>query len=115
MRKWFHCFVFGALAGSINANAEQSAHEHGIAKVMLVSEGNLISFQFESPAMNIVGFEHEPHAKAHYKSLDQAVKKLNQPETLIAFNGGQCGFTNVELENPFKVEDGHSHHDHDAK
>lgn len=124
MRKWFSVIGLSLFSIGIVANAQEEAHEHGLAKVMLVSEADLVSLQFESPAMNLVGFEHEPSSKAQHKALEQALGKLNKPESLISFNGGQCRFISTELNSPFdsshndnkgnkKDEHKHDQHKHD--
>lgn len=112
MRKWLSLLVFGVVGICIDVKAEQKAHEHGVSLLMLVSEGTRINIQMESPAMNIVGFEHEPKTKAQQKTLEQALQKLNKPESLIAFNAGQCSFTSVDLDNPFVAQPEHDHDEH---
>jgi hypothetical protein len=101
------------LAATSIVSAEQSAHVHGLAEFTLAAEGDVIQMRLASPAMNILGFEHEPRNKEQTKILEHALKKLNKPESLISFKGGQCRFTSVELDNPFEAHEDHDKHDHD--
>ena len=124
MHTGFFVIGLGLISVAAGVSAEQSvtheAHVHGLAKLTLVAEADVINMQLESPAMNVVGFEHEPKTKEQQKTLEQALKKLNKPDALIAFNGGQCSFAGVDVDNPFKIDaqpDKHEHdehkHDHD--
>ena len=124
MQSGFFVIGLGLISVAAGVSAEQSvtheAHVHGLAKLTLVAEADVINMQLESPAMNVVGFEHEPKTKEQQKTLEQALKKLNKPDALIAFNGGQCSFAGVDVDNPFKIDaqpDKHEHdehkHDHD--
>jgi len=117
MHSCFFVIGLGLIAVAAGVSAEQSvtheAHVHGLAKLTLIAEADVINMQLESPAMNIVGFEHEPKTKEQQKTLEQALKKLNKPEVLIAFNGGQCSFAGVDVDNPFKIDAQHDKHEHD--
>ena len=41
-----------------HAHGSLGAHEHGVAKLNAVLDGNTLELELDSPAMNIVGFEH---------------------------------------------------------
>lgn len=49
----------GAAAGE---HREHGAHEHGVAQLNLVLEGEKLLIELASPGVNIVGFEHAPGA-----------------------------------------------------
>lgn len=53
-----------ALTVCAAANAEterqHGAHEHGAAKLLIAQEGEHVEIILETPAYNIIGFEHMP-------------------------------------------------------
>ena len=54
----------------------EGAHEHGSASLGVVVEGRTIHFEFEAPADNIIGFEHEPKTAADRASQKAGLDKL---------------------------------------
>lgn len=91
------------------------AHEHGVASLNAALDGNLLELQLESPAMNLVGFEHAAKSDADKAKVAAAKRELEQPITLFALNSGDCKTTEVELESPLFGDADHDHdHDHHA-
>ena len=88
------------------------AHEHGVASLNAALDGNLLELQLESPAMNLVGFEHAAKSDADKAKVAAAKRELEQPITLFALNSGDCKATEVELESPL-FGDADADHDHD--
>ena len=86
------------------------AHEHGVASLNAALDGNLLELQLESPAMNLVGFEHAAKSDADKAKVAAAKRELEQPITLFALNSGDCKATEVELQSPLF---GDADHDHD--
>ena len=64
---------------------EHGAHEHGSAELNLVWEGETVSIEFESPAVNIVGFEHAPRTYAQRETVRNAVASLKNAGDLFVF------------------------------
>nr|WP_064495016.1 DUF2796 domain-containing protein [Pseudomonas chengduensis] len=90
------------------------AHEHGVASLNAALDGNLLELQLESPAMNLVGFEHAAKSDADKAKVAAAKRELEQPISLFALNSGDCKATQVELESPLFGDADHDHdHDHD--
>ena len=90
------------------------AHEHGVANLNAALDGNLLELQFESPAMNLVGFEHAAKSDADKAKVAAAKGELEQPITLFALGSGDCKATEVELKSPLFGDADHDHdHDHD--
>jgi len=90
------------------------AHEHGVANLNAALDGNLLELQFESPAMNLVGFEHAAKSDADKAKVAAAKRELEQPLSLFALTSGDCKATQVELESPLFGDADHDHdHDHD--
>ncbi len=104
-----------------------SAHEHGVGRLNAGLDGQTLELELESPAMNLVGFEHIATSDADKAKVAAVRARLEQP--LALFNlpkAAGCVVENQELESPLfgdkpeadedhdedaKDEDGHEHHD----
>jgi hypothetical protein len=90
------------------------AHEHGVGRLNAALDGKTLELELESPAMNLVGFEHVASSDADKAKVAAARAQLEQP--LALFNlpkAAGCVVENQELESPLfgdKPEDGHEHH-----
>ncbi len=92
------------------------AHEHGAAQLNVVLDGKVLELQLESPAMNLVGFEHAAKTDADKAKVAATRSQLEQPQTLFGLNAGDCQISKQELESPLFTDhaDTHKHkHDHD--
>lgn len=92
------------------------AHEHGAAQLNVVLDGKVLELQLESPAMNLVGFEHAAKSEADKAKIAAAHSQLEQPQALFGLNAGDCTISKQELESPLFADhaDTHKHkHDHD--
>lgn len=97
-------------------HASLGAHEHGVAQLNVALDGNTLEIELESPAMNLVGFEHAPSSDADKTAISQARNELNKPLNLFSLNTGDCSVTSTELESPL-FDDDHAHaageHEHE--
>ena len=102
------------------------AHEHGVGRLNAALDGKTLELELESPAMNLVGFEHVATSEADKAKVAAVRARLEQP--LALFNlpkPAGCVVENQELESPLfggqpeadddhdedaKDEDGHEHH-----
>lgn len=92
------------------------AHEHGAAQLNVVLDGKALELQLESPAMNLVGFEHVAKTDADKAKVAAARSQLEQPQTLFGLSAGDCQISKQELESPLFTDhaDTHKHkHDHE--
>ncbi|NVZ54402.1 MULTISPECIES: DUF2796 domain-containing protein [unclassified Pseudomonas] len=99
------------------------AHEHGVGRLNAVLDGQALELELDSPAMNLVGFEHLATTPADKAKVAAARKQLENP--LALFNlpkGAGCVVSTQELNSPLfgdKPEADHDDddddHDHDAK
>ena len=102
----------------INALAESDehhdhgAHVHGIANIYLVVDEGNVFLELESPAMNLLGFEHEPRNEEQEKIVTSVNEDLMDYKMVVQFNGANCEQTEIEMEMPF-VEQEHDEHHHD--
>jgi hypothetical protein len=102
-----------------------SAHEHGVGRLNAALDGQTLELQLESPAMNLVGFEHAATTDADKAKVATVAALLEKP--LALFNlptAAGCVVAAQELESPLfgdkpQVDDDHDeaaknehHHDH---
>ncbi len=96
-------------------HASLGAHEHGVASLNLVVDGNLVSLELDSPAANLVGFEHTPGTDEDRATVARVKAALEQADTLFSFSpAAGCTLQQVELESPLFAADEHEHHDEHA-
>jgi hypothetical protein len=77
------------------------AHAHGVASLNVALDGQTLEIQLESPAMNLVGFEHEAKSDADKAKVASARKHLEQPQALFALPiEAQCALQDSELDSP---------------
>ena len=102
------------------------AHEHGVGRLNAALDGQTLELELESPAMNLVGFEHVATSDADKAKVAAARARLEQPLALFSLpKAAGCVVENQELESPLfgdkpdadddhdedaKDEDGHEHH-----
>jgi hypothetical protein len=93
------------------------AHEHGVARVDAALDGQTLELELQSPAMNLVGFEHAASTDADKAKVAAARKLLEQPLTLFNLPAaGSCKVTDQKLESPlFGDPAAHEHGADEAK
>lgn len=119
----FALLPFAVMAADNHDHTEHGslgAHEHGVAQLNVALDANTLEVEFESPAMNIVGFEHAATSEADKATVAKARSQLEQPLALLGLAAGNCSLTNTELESPlFSGEHQHDeaehHHDDEAE
>ncbi|UZE23158.1 DUF2796 domain-containing protein [Pseudomonas sp. B21-056] len=91
------------------------AHEHGVARLNASLDGETLELELESPAMNLVGFEHAATSDADKAKVAAVRKQLEKPAALIVLADGKCSLEQQELESPlFGDEPDHEDHAEDA-
>jgi hypothetical protein len=91
------------------------AHEHGSAELNVAWEGKTVTIELESPAVNIVGFEHQPRTDAQKKAVSSAMATLKKPDSLFTFTPeARCTGKATGVESELAKAHGHKH-DHDKK
>lgn len=99
-------------------------HVHGEAQLFIVIDGERVLIELETPADNILGFEHRPSTQEQQQLLDKSLVLLDNHKRLLSFDQGACQQLSREIESPFSDQhadehDGHDehagdHHDHDG-
>lgn len=87
-------------------------HVHGEAELFVAIEGEQVLIELETPADNILGFEHKPSTDAQKQLLQDRLALLQQYSNVLAFNDGNCKQIKSEVESPFEAHDDHGHHEH---
>lgn len=98
---------------------EPGAHVHGIAKLQVAVDGNILTLGFESPLDNLLGFEHMPRNDKQKAAVRAMAERLNKPETLfLPTLAARCVPVSAKLESPVlepeKKTGGDGHADLDA-
>lgn len=100
------------------------AHEHGVALLDVVLEGQVLSIELHSPAINLVGFEHAPTSDEERARVARARQALSAPLPLFGIpDAAGCTLAQNEQSSPLfgshddrePEEDGHDEHDHDSQ
>ena len=93
------------------------AHEHGVGRLNAVLDGQALELELDSPAMNLVGFEHLATSAADKAKVAAARKQLENPATLFNLpKAAGCVVSTQELNSPLfgdKPEADHDDDDHD--
>ncbi|MBH3386517.1 DUF2796 domain-containing protein [Pseudomonas juntendi] len=110
-----------------HAHGTLGAHEHGVAKLNVVLDGNTLELELDSPAMNLVGFEHAASSDADKAKVAAVRQQLEQPLKLFGLaSAAGCKEDQQALESPLfgdaaKADDdgdehekGHMHSDINA-
>ena len=94
-----------------HSTSEQQAHLHGSAELTLALEGNSLEINLESPATNIVGFEHKATSEQQIKAVEQAKSILESSPRLFSFSGSDCVLKQAKVDMSALIEqNGHGHH-----
>jgi hypothetical protein len=98
---------------------QHTAHVHGHATATLAISGTTVQIDIDSPAMNLLGFEHEPASDQEHQFLEDAVSFLRKPERWIDLGrDAGCEIAHVDVDSRL-LEHGnsadHAHkEDHDG-
>lgn len=91
-----------------------SAHEHGVGRLNAALDGQTLELELESPAMNLVGFEHAATSDADKAKVAAVRAQLDKPLTLFNLPAAaNCTVAQQELESPLFGDEPDHDHDHD--
>lgn len=100
-------------SGTVTANGNPGAHQHGHASLQMAMEANGISLLFISPAANLIGFEHQPRTDAEKQQL-KALARWAGNTPLINSPEQRCLVTGSQLHTSWPQGSHHDHHqDHE--
>lgn len=89
------------------AESGHGAHVHGHASLNIIIDGNAVYMELESPAANIVGFEHQPHDDGQRARLTQAIANLKNAQEMFGFGTGACVLQTTMVETGLVTDEGH--------
>lgn len=101
-----------ALASDLDGHG---AHEHGLAHLTLAMEQQALVIALESPADNLVGFEHAPSKAREKSAVLVALAQLRQTTMLKLNTEAGCSTGKAEAKDPFTGADSSAHRDFDAE
>ena len=110
------CLFFSlSLSKSFAFEEEHEAHEHGHATLMLVQEKQKLQLVFKSPAMNIVGFEHQANSHEQEHKVRLAEQSLIDAARLFLISpDAQCTLKNFHVSSSLLTKnDEHESHSED--
>jgi hypothetical protein len=122
------CFVVllaGILASQVQAQSGH-AHVHGEAQVNIIFDESILMLELETPAANLLGFEHTPKNTEESERLSTVSRELESHQRIVKVPDS-CQQLNKAIEWPFALEpssvseaeeeshsehDDHDHHHH---
>ncbi|CAG8868304.1 hypothetical protein PS627_02958 [Pseudomonas fluorescens] len=89
------------------------AHEHGVASLNVALDGNTLELELDTPAMNLVGFEHAASTDADKAKVAVVRQQLEQPLKLfgLAKDAG-CSQSAEDLQSPLFGDAQAAGHEH---
>ncbi|MGH8434130.1 MAG: DUF2796 domain-containing protein [Pseudomonas sp.] len=95
-------------------HASLDAHEHGVGRLNAALDGKTLELELESPAMNLLGFEHAAKSAADQATVAAVRAELEQPLTLFSLPAAAgCTVAKQELESPLFGDKPDAEQDHD--
>lgn len=91
----------------------EDPHVHGLAELLISSEKSKLQIQFESPAANLVGFEHQAHSEDDRKKVASVKQVLESPDKLFQIKGLSCTLAKADVNVSALVAEEDAHEDHD--
>lgn len=92
-----------ALAADKGASRHHQAHQHGAARLEVTLDGGALQIALDSPAENLLGFEHAARTDTQKKTVARVEQQLKQPAQLftpVAAAGCQAEPPRVEIKLP---------------
>ena len=94
-------------------HASLAAHEHGAAQLNVALEGQRLELALESPAMNLVGFEHAAVSTSDKAAVARAQQHLQTPLALFGITAASgCAITSHALHSPLFEAHAEEHAEH---
>ncbi|MDK9556477.1 DUF2796 domain-containing protein [Marinobacter sp. M216] len=88
------------ITGVTVAADNPGSHQHGHAELQLAISGQKVDLHFQSPAQNLLGFEHRAHTPDQQETIDSVVEWLSETP-LINTSSITCILESVAIESEF--------------
>jgi Protein of unknown function (DUF2796) len=103
-----------SLSGTSSANEEfdqHGAHEHGHLTLNVVVQDSLLSIELESPAANVLGYEHAPRTADEKAQWDRQLQWLRSGRDAVGVPvAAGCQLSKVDIEAPDPAAKGAQEH-----
>ncbi len=104
-----------ATTWAADQHRHHDAHVHGHAALTLAVSANAVQLELESPAMNLVGFEHRPGSDSDRQRVRDVTNFLEQPSRWVQMPGDAgCHLRNARVNSSLLEDTHHHHHDHSS-
>lgn len=107
MRRLFLALPFALLplaiaqAAEVHEHGSLGAHEHGVGRLNAALDGQTLELELDSPAMNLVGFEHVASTNEDKAKVAAARAQLEKPLVLFSLpKAANCVVSQQELKSP---------------
>ena len=87
--------------GVTQSRLNPEAHTHGVATMTIVYQAKQLLVELETPAANMLDFEHSPQNEEQWQRLNQLEKSVSSPENIFSLQPA-CKLQSVEFELPFQ-------------
>jgi hypothetical protein len=78
---------------------QHGKHEHGVASLSLAVDNKSLEISLDSPAANLVGFEHQPSTDEQSQQVAKVKAQLENPTSLFDIPAAaECSLTKTELQ-----------------
>ena len=78
---------------------QHGKHEHGVASLSLAVDNKGLEISLDSPAANLVGFEHKPSTDEQSQQVAKVKAQLENPTSLFDIPAAaECSLTKTELQ-----------------
>ncbi|WP_053104795.1 ZrgA family zinc uptake protein [Thiopseudomonas alkaliphila] len=106
------CFSAYSSLTAAQPQSALAAHQHGVSQLNIVLEQEQLHLAWQTPAMDVLGFEYLAKTTAEQQQVQQLKQTLQQLENLVTLPAGaQCALQQVELQGA--QLSAHTLHDHD--
>ncbi len=73
------------------------AHEHGVVQLQVAIAAGTLEMHLESPAINIVGFEHPPKNDDERAAIEKGLAKLKSPTLFVLGPANACSLVKADV------------------
>ena len=99
------CYIAPNVVFAETEHREQGVHQHGIATLNIaVSQPDLV-IELETPAYNILGFEHLPHNPEQQQYVTKQLTTLKSSTLFELDTQATCLLQSVDIHSPFEIEE----------
>jgi len=92
---------------------QHEAHVHGVGTLNIAVTDTGMYVELDSPAMNMLGFEHAPGNAEQEQALNKIKEQLRDGQSLFMLPAeAGCQLIEVEVEHKALMHDHEEHHDH---